>query len=97
VFTWFKNNKPYKDRAVFKLERKLPLRRVIGKLKADEIHEMVVANAPEIQKGEKGYPGQFQKALTSFVETLTAEELDEMEKIREEWQSAGPPVDVRLK
>jgi len=25
IHTWFKNNKPYKDHSVFKLERKIPL------------------------------------------------------------------------
>jgi hypothetical protein len=84
VFTWFKNNKPYKDRAVFKLERKLSVRRVVGKLKADEIHEMVLAEAPEIEKGAKDYPGHFQKALTELMKGLTAEELKDMEEIRDE-------------
>lgn len=25
VYTWFKNNKPFEDRQVFRLERKIPL------------------------------------------------------------------------
>jgi signal recognition particle subunit SEC65 len=97
IYTWFKNNKPYKDRAVFKLERKIPVRRVIGKLKAEEIDEMVMTLAPDVEKGDKTYPGYFQKALTSLMNKLTAEEMDEMERIREEWQNIGPPIDVRLK
>jgi hypothetical protein len=60
VYTWFKNNKPYKDRAVFKLERKIPLRHVIGKLKAEHLHEMVKALNPDIEKGDKTYLGHFQ-------------------------------------
>ena len=35
VFTWFKNHKPFRDRKVFRLQRKTPLRRVVGKLKED--------------------------------------------------------------
>jgi hypothetical protein len=97
VHTWFKNNKPFKDRAVFKLERKIPLRRVIGKLRSDKVHDMVVAAHPEAEKGDKEYPGQFQKALTAHMKELTAEELTEMETTREEWQGAGPPIDVQLK
>lgn len=97
MHTWFKNNKPYKDRAVFKLERKIPLRHVIGKLKADEIHEKVVAADPDVEKGDKTYPGHFQKGLTSVMNALTKEEMEEMERIREEWQNVGPPIDVRLK
>jgi hypothetical protein len=97
VYTWFKNNKPFKDRAVFKLERKIPLRRVIAKLRADDVHDMVVKAAPDLEKGDKGYPGHFQKAVTAVMQGLTSEELAEMEQIREEWQATGPPIDVRLR
>ncbi len=97
VYTWFKNNKPFKDRAVFKLERKIPLRRVIGKMRAEEIHDRVKAMNPDVEKGDKGYPGHFQKALTAIMEELTDEELEEMEATRAEWQKSGPPIDVQLK
>lgn len=97
VYTWFKNNKPFKDRAVFKLERKIPLRRVVAKSKAEELHEIVKKTNPGIEKGDKAYPGHFQKAVTSLMKDLTAEELEEMETLRAEWQDAGPPIDVRLK
>jgi hypothetical protein len=79
------------------LERKIPLRRVIGKLKADEIGEIVAATAPDVRKGDKGYPGHFQKALTGLMKSLSEEELEEMEGIREEWQTVGPPIDVHLR
>jgi signal recognition particle subunit SEC65 len=97
VHTWFKNNKPYKDRAVFKLERKIPLRRVVGKLKSKEIEDKVKILNPDIEKGDKTYPGYFQKALTDVMKDLTAEETEEMEATRAEWQEVGPPIDVRLK
>jgi signal recognition particle subunit SEC65 len=97
VYTWFKNNKPLKDRAVFKLERKIPLRRVVGKLKAEELSLLVKTMAPDIEKGDKRYPGHFQKALTRIMEDLTDEEMEEMEAVRDEWQATGPPIDVRLK
>jgi signal recognition particle subunit SEC65 len=79
------------------LERKIPLRRVVGKLKANEVYEMVKASDPDMEKGDKAYPGHFQKALTSLIKDLSPEELEEMEAIRGEWQSNGPPIDVRLK
>ena len=97
VHTWFKNNKPYKDRSVFKLERKISIRRVIGKLKADEIHEMITAAAPDIEKGDKSYPGHFQKSSTALIKNLSMEEMEEVEGIHDKWQSDGPPLDVRLK
>lgn len=97
MYTWFKNNKPFKDRAVFKLERKIPLRRVVAKLKADEVHETVKAQDPDIEKGDKAYPGQFQRALTSIMDAMSPEDLAEMETVRAEWQETGAPIDVRLK
>jgi hypothetical protein len=97
VYTWFKNNKPFKDRSVFKLERKISLRRVVGKLKADHLHNMVIEKTPGIKKGEKGYPGEFQKCLTVYMSRMDDEEIEGMEKTREEWQASGPPMDVRIK
>lgn len=61
------------------------------------MHDMVVTAHPGLEKGDKEYPGQFQKALTVLMKELTDEELTEMERTREEWQGAGPPIDVRLK
>src|SRR5260221_5689816 len=71
---------------------KLPLRRVIGKLKAEQIHKMVVAATPEMQKGDKAYPGHFQKALMALMKDLTKEELEKMEGIRVKWQMEGPSL-----
>ena len=97
VYTWFKNNKPFKDRAVFRIERKIPLRRVVGKLRAEEIHSIISDKYPDVQKGEKDYPGLFQKCLTEYLREISSEEMEEMEKIRDEWQLAAPPVDIQLK
>ena len=97
VHTWYKNNKPFKDKAVFKVERKIPLRRVIAKLRTDEIHQSVLADYLDIEKGDKIYPGCFQKSVTKYISELSSEETEEMEKIRTEWQNSGPPLEVRLK
>lgn len=82
---------------MFKLERKIPLRRVVGKLKTDRIHEMVKEVNPEVEKGHPAYPGYFQKALTTVMDELTEDEMEEMEAVRAEWQISGPPIDVRLR
>lgn len=97
VHTWFKNNKPFKDRSVFKLERKISIRRVVGKLKADHLHEKITEKSPGIKKGDKEYPGLFQKSLTEYMSGMDDEEIGEMEKVRTEWQELGPPMDVKLK
>jgi hypothetical protein len=58
---------------------------------------MVKALNTDMEKGDKTYPGHFQKALTTLMNELTNEELEEMETTRSEWQKSGPPIDVQLK
>jgi hypothetical protein len=70
---------------------------VVAKLKADHIHEMVVKNSPDTKKGDKAYPGLFQKSTTEYMSQMEDEETEEMEKVRAEWQTRGPPLDVQLK
>ena len=97
MHTWLKNHRPFKDRAVFKLERKLSLRQVVAKLRADDIHSAILDQQPDVKKGDKDYPGLFQQSLTVCMKGLTEDELEEFEKTRKEWQEIGPPMDVRLK
>lgn len=92
-----KNNKPFKERAVFKLERKLSDRRIVGKLHADRVDATIKANSPDLETGDKSYPGLYQRALTEVMQGLTDEEMEEVEKTKEEWQESGPPIDMRLK
>lgn len=79
------------------MERKIPLRRVVAKLKTDEIHKAVSADHPNIEKGDKNYPGCFQKSVTAYISNMNKVEKEEMERIRTEWQNKGPPLEVRLK
>ena len=92
-----KNNKPFKERAVFKLERKLSDRRIVGKLHADRVDATIKAKSPDLEVGDKSYPGLYQRALTEVMQGLTDEEMEEVEKTKEEWQESGPPIDMRLK
>ena len=79
------------------MERKIPLRRVVAKLKADDIHKLLVNKDPDVEKGGKEYPGLFQKGLTEYMGGMRKSELAEMEKVRAEWQEARPPRDIQLK
>lgn len=97
VNNWLRNHRPFKDRQVFKLERKIPLRRVVGKLKAAEIDDIISDKHPGVRKGDKTYPGIYQQALTELMEGMSDEERAEMEGKLKEWQEEGPPVDVRIK
>ena len=97
MHTWLKNHKPFKDKAVFKLERKLSLRQVVSKLRTDDIHQLLLDKNPDVQKGDKEYPGLFQQALTMCMKRLTDDEVAQLEQTRTEWQDSGPPMDVRLR
>jgi len=97
VHTWFKNNKLFKDRQVFRLERKIPIRRVVGKVKSAEIEEIIKERSPNLPKGDKSYPGLYQQAVTQYMTQMSEEERKEMEEVLAVWQSTGPPLDVRLK
>ena len=97
MYTWLKNHKPFKDRQVFKLERKIPLQRVVGKLKADEINEIIRLRHPDLHKGDKSYPGIYQQTVTELINNMSDEETQEMQATLEDWQAQGPPLDVRLK
>ena len=79
------------------MERKIPLRRVIAKLKTDEIHMSVLAEHPNIEKGDKNYPSCFQKSVTAYISQMNKVEREQMESIWTEWQNKGPPLEVRLK
>lgn len=82
---------------VFKMERKIPLRRVVARMKAEEIHEILEAHHPDVQKGNKEYPGLFQKAVSEYLQEMPESEAAEMERIRSEWQEKGPPEDMQLR
>ena len=79
------------------MERKLSLRQVVAKLRAEDIHQLIMDKTPDAQKGDKEYPGLFQQALTILMKGLTDDEVEELEKTRKEWQEIGPPMDVRLR
>lgn len=79
------------------MERKIPLRRVVGKLRMTEIEDIIKANNPDLRKGDKTYPGIYQQAVMEFMSQMTEEEERNMQSVLEQWQSEGPPMDVRLK
>lgn len=82
---------------VFKLERRIPVRRVVGKLLHDRVHDHVTSKTPGLKRGDKAYPGLYQQAVTEVMGQLDADEKAEMAKTRDEWQETGPPLDIRLK
>jgi hypothetical protein len=69
----------------------------VGKAKAAEINDIITSNHPELQKGDKAYPGIYQKAVTEYMTNMSVEETQEMEELLAEWQAEGPPLEIRLK
>lgn len=82
---------------MFKLERKIPFRRVVGKAKAAEIDDIITAEHPDLHRGDKSYPGIYQQTVSKYMKNMSQEETQEMQEMQEEWQAEGPPLDVRLK
>ena len=82
---------------VFKIEKKLPLRRVVAKVRAQEINEMLELRHPGLEKGKPNYPRLFQKAVSDYMKTMLPEERAAMEDTWQQWQETGPPEDVQLK
>lgn len=97
IGSWFRNNKPFKDKIIFKLEKKVSLRRVVGREKADELHQKVLEDDPHVQKGSKQYLGKFQRVLTSYMNSMSAECRGEMEEEKKKWEKEGPPPELRIK
>lgn len=97
VNNWLKNHRPFKERQVFKLERKIPLRRVVGKLKAAEIEAIISEKHADLPKGDKTYPGVYQQAVTEVMSQMSEEEMKRMQEQLAEWQTEGPPLDLRIK
>jgi hypothetical protein len=69
----------------------------VGKLKAMEIEQIITASHPNLPKGNKTYPGIYQQAVTEYMSTMPDDEMQEMKEVLQEWQSLGPPMDLRLK
>jgi hypothetical protein len=76
------------------LEKKVSLRRVVARAKAEELHAKVLEDDPEAQKGNKQYLGRFQKNLSVYMESMSAECRVEMEQEQEKWVKEGPPPEL---
>lgn len=73
------------------------MRRVVGKMRTEEIQDLITAQNPDIEKGDKRYPGLYQKALSDYMSHMSNDEKVEMQVVLEEWQAEGPPLDVQLR
>jgi len=77
---------------VFKVERKLTLRWVVGRVRAAEVERLIKSTHPNLEKGDKTYPG-----LTVYMNGLDSEDKKALEGEMERWQREGPPMELRIK
>jgi hypothetical protein len=82
---------------VFKIERKIQLRWVVGRVRAAEVEKLIKLTYPEVEKGDKSYPGHYQKCLSTYVKSLGKEEKAAFEGERVKWQQEGPPMELRTR
>jgi hypothetical protein len=68
------------------------LRDVIKQNYAELVNEQIPFNS-----SDKGYLGCYQRAVTTVLNQMTDEELEEAGNILEQWNSNGAPSDLQLK
>ncbi|KAF9521251.1 hypothetical protein CPB83DRAFT_841417, partial [Crepidotus variabilis] len=99
VKSWYKSKSPAsKERRVFRFERRIALRKVVGHKKSKIIDEAVMEKLPEDKKNDRNaYFALYQKTLSEVMATLSKKEKRQMEATRDEWQAEGPPEEVQIK
>jgi len=58
--------------------------------------ELVEAEIP-FKSTEKNYIGNYQRAVTTVIDQMSEEDLEELEKIVDLWNAKGAPVEVQRK
>jgi hypothetical protein len=62
-----------------------------------QIYSNRVQNENPYKPNDKAFVGNYQKAVTTVIEKLTEEELQEAEELVETWNEQGPPAEFQLK
>ena len=52
---------------------------------------------PDMARGDKAYPGLYQRELSEIMARMSAEDMAEMQELQAEWEANAPPIDVRLR
>jgi hypothetical protein len=66
-------------------------------VKTAEIEAIITSKHPGHHKGDKAYPGVYQQAVTELMSQMSDEEMQRMQEQLVEWQTEGPPLEVRIK
>jgi len=96
--TWYNNHRGgTKNRRVFKFQRKIPLRNVVAHFRGEDVRTEVEANSPDAKPGSSEYLSHYQRALTKVLNSLSNDEREEYEALRQEWQDTTPPAEIQRK
>jgi hypothetical protein len=69
----------------------------VGRDRAAEVERLIKSTYPEVQRGDKAYPGCYQKCLTAYVNSLSKEDKVAFQEKRDKWQEQGPPMELRMR
>lgn len=75
-----------------KPKQKYKIRDVIQRVYRERIEELI-----PVEKSDKDFIGHYQRAVSTVQESLTSEEMEEVEAKMETWNTEGLPQDVQLK
>jgi hypothetical protein len=71
-------------------------RKVLNRIRGDEVEALVKDMSGDVPGG-KTYIAHFQPALKKMMGTLDEDEIKELDRQAEEWNSQKPPKDVQQK
>ena len=66
-------------------------------MKEDELLEVMASKYPNMARGDKAYPGLYQRELSELMARMSLEDKAEMQEVQAEWEAIALPIDVRLR
>ena len=70
-------------------------RRVIAHEMKDEVYEWIQTKFTQAAPGEEEFISAYQRALSDYIDHLSADDLDAFEAQAERWNKNGPPPEIK--
>jgi hypothetical protein len=61
----------------------------------DEVYEWIRTRFTQAAPGEEEFISVYQRALSNYIEHLSADDLDTFEAKAERWNNNGPPPEIK--
>jgi hypothetical protein len=74
---------------------KITLRKVVSVAMKEQVHEKTKEMSRDAEPGTRKWLGYYSRALANIVANLDDDEVNEMEKLREQWEKNGIPPKVQ--